>query len=134
MSDMVLALNITPLPGTTPTTREAFEIVPNPTGYFEAASPLRIFFEIYNLSYNADDATSYTVAIQLNALKRKVLGGKPRPSLSIEVPQSSSSIHTIEFPEVDISSVSPGRYELIVIVKDTVSGETAQRSRVVELL
>lgn len=133
ISDIVLASDIQIKPGAIPDARDALEIIPNPTATYYTSSPIRLYFEVYNLAYSESDETSYSMQIRLNTLKRRIGGLRRRTSLTVEANQSSSSIHTVEFPEIDISAVAPGTYELVVEVTDLVSGSVTSKSRIVYL-
>ena len=134
MSDIILAHNVQSASAEPPTSRKSLTLIPNPTSVFATSEPLHLVFELYNLVYGENDETDYSIRIQLNALKKKLFGVRSKPDLTVEARLSGRRASTVEFPEVDVSAVAPGRYELVVEVRDRVTNATTRKTRVVELV
>lgn len=95
---------------------------------------LRLMFETYHISPNAQGISEYTVEYQLRNYglfgRRALRFG----ATSLRLQFMSPETRTRDVLEIDISDASPGRYKLILRVTDTTSGKTVIREEDVEIV
>ena len=103
----------------------------NPTGRHDRTSPLHLYFEVYGLTFDGTDRTSYEIEYRLEPLERRRgllgLGRTGGAALSVRTTHSGSARDTDEQGQIDVSGVRPGGYVLHVTVQDQTSGATATR-------
>ncbi len=133
-SSLKLAYHIEPGKGPDSGSRDALTIVPNPTMEFLITEPLFAYFEIYNLSYNREGTTEYTIRFRLqekqknrNLLNRVagLFGGREGYQVSVENTQSGPNRSENDYISFDMSRLKKGDYELVLMVIDHVSGDEA---------
>jgi len=138
ISDLLIAYSITPTSDEYPINRSQLKIVPNPFQRVEIKEPFHLYYEIYNLTYGADDQTSYSISysIETESQARKLLGlGRKKDAavLSIETSGESVSSSPIEYAQIDVSNIEPGRYILSVEIVDNNTGIATQRMAQIEI-
>lgn len=109
----------------------------DPLPSYVAGSSLCISYEIYNLKRNRENVARYRLTWSVTSLDGRdgpsdpwawitagVRGRKPESHacLSSSIEQSSTSRSTSDALMLDVSSLEPGRYELILEIEDLVSG------------
>lgn len=120
--------------------RNGLLVQANPFGEFTIDRPLNVYFEIYGLSFGQADHTSYTITYTLRERdeKRGILGffrkAGPGSALSIQSHSEGDERSPVEYSEIDVKDVAPGKYELVVTVTDEHLGLSASQSRFVTLL
>ena len=72
LSDILLAFNIECDSGATNFARENLIILPNPLKKFPVASPISIYYEIYNLSQDSNGFTSFRIENKISSNREKV--------------------------------------------------------------
>ncbi len=140
ISDLLPAYRIAPRAETDTPTRADFRIVPNPYLRFATTEPVHLYFELYHLTFGADDLTRYTLEFTLSPLEegQTLLGlldrNRDEAALTIKMEQEGSQTSPVETIEIDVSDVAPGRYALTVRATDEHTGATVEASRPVELV
>ncbi len=133
MSDILPASDIRPAGTGRAFARGGWAVTPNPTGAFARAQPIGLFFEVYHLTFDAQDQTRYSIEYTLRSPQRRgLLGrlfGRSRTVLSVESPATGTEASPVEVGQLDVSSLDPGRYTLTITVTDQLTGRQASRSR-----
>lgn len=129
LSDLLLAYDIAPTTDVEPSSRSDLKIVVNPFHRFALDRPVHVYFEIYHLTFGADDLTSYSVEYMLVPEKSgaKLLGlfrRGDKPSLTLKMSRHGETTSPIEYTEIDMSRVEPGRY----VFQVTVTNEQTEKS------
>ncbi|RMH68690.1 MAG: hypothetical protein D6685_01940, partial [Bacteroidetes bacterium] len=113
--------------------RGGWAVTPNPTGAFAREQPIGLFFEVYHLTFDAQDQTHYTIEYTLRSPQRRgLLGrlfGRSRTVLSVKSPATGTEASPVEVGQLDVSSLDPGRYTLTITVTDQLTGQQVSRSR-----
>ena len=139
MSDVVLAYRITPTSSSGRMARNGLLVEANPSGEFTVDRPLNVYFEIYGLSFGRADRTSYTMTYTLRERdeKRGILGlfrkARRGRALSIQSHSEGDERSPVEYSEIDVKDVAPGKYELVITVTDEHLGTSVSHSRFVSL-
>lgn len=136
LSDILPATDIRPATGGSRYDRGALYVQANPFARFAVEQPLYLYFEVYNLTYGADDRTAY--AIEYVLTPRDGGGGlfrrRDRVALSLRTERDGAERSPREYAELDVSQVDPGRYDLAVRVTDTQTGAVVERVREILLV
>lgn len=92
--------------------------------------PLALYFEVYHLTYAADDQTHYTVAYEVyHEGRQRTLRKAVTRRTTTEAAFTGTERTAKEFVLLDLASVQErGSFEVIVHVTDTTSGRSVQRS------
>ena len=123
------------------TTRDIFKIIPNPTRTFPHNDPVYIYYEIYDLAFNTEGKTDYTVRFTLQktgkrGLAKRIFGvfssGKSY-QVSVESNQTGDRRDVSDYIIFDMSNVKRGEYELSLYVTDHIMDETAVADRTIFL-
>ena len=107
------------------------KIVPNPTKSFSRKEPVFAYYEIYNLAYDGDGNTHYTVNFTLRKSGKKglvkritgVFGSGEKYQVSIQSDQSGTARTDCDYIVFDMSKAKKGEYVMTLEVIDNVSGE-----------
>ncbi|MEM1093183.1 MAG: GWxTD domain-containing protein [Bacteroidota bacterium] len=131
LSDMLVALQIGAANGSNIFDRGETNVIPNPSYTFTTEQAVYAYFEVYNLTFAADDQTDYVVEYTLvpQRKRRGLFRRAPRPAVTLSVPQRSADRSTIEYTEIDVSNADPGQYILRASITDRVTGQTATTER-----
>jgi hypothetical protein len=134
-SSLKLAFNISPKTAESDSRhRDDLKIIPNPTNKFNRNDPVYVYYEVYNLTYNASGMTDYAVNFILRQTGKKkgivkritgIFGSGEKYQVSVESEQIGNSITAADYISFDMSRAKAGEYELILEVKDKVSGVEA---------
>ena len=127
LSDILLADTVYVYDERETTARENYYVRVNPSGTFERGAVPYVYFEVYDLSFGADDQTRYSIAYTLTGEDGEVISVAPKE-------QQGTRSSPIEFVGIDVSEASRGRHELTVTIEDHVAEVTMQRSRSLVLL
>jgi hypothetical protein len=145
LSDLVAAREIT---DQTDGDRHGFKrgerlVIPRMSDTVSLATPLILYFEIYNLPIDIRSVTRYELTYELSYLKGSATGLKglladiwpgSRESVSYTYREGGRDQNTQRQLSLDIRDLRPGRYELVVTVDDLIMGGTASRSLQLVLL
>jgi tetratricopeptide (TPR) repeat protein len=127
--------------------REGFAIRPLLGSGLSRAQPLHLYYEIYDLPAAADGRAHYRVEYRVSAeegarpgLLARVFGADARPSsdengvaLAFEKERPAAAERTGETISLDLSELPPGRYRVMVTVRDLSSAREASRVVVLDL-
>ena len=111
-------------------------VKPNPRLVFSNQNPVHLYYEIYNLTLDESGQTRYRVEYSFTQEKNRGIVPrlqKEEVGLSVSSIQTGEETSSFEFPELDVSSLSPGVYAVNVEVVDELSGESMKRSIRLEL-
>jgi len=131
LSDMLVAFQIGAASSSNIFDRGEANVIPNPSYTFTTEQAVYAYFEVYNLTFAADDQTDYVVEYTLvpQQKRRGLFRRAPRPPITLSVPQRSADRSTIEYTEIDVSNADPGQYILRASITDRVTGQTATTER-----
>ncbi len=138
VSDLIPAFEVVPAERPGRYTKQGLYLRTNPGRGYRPEDPFFVYFEIYNLTFSAEDRTAFEITYVLqppeSGRRRGVFKRRSKdPLLSITFQREGDSRTSVEYGEIDMSAVPAGRYELEVIVKDNNTGETSRNARVIEL-
>lgn len=135
MSDLVLAYNVIPSTQRHRLSRGGLIVQANPLGKVARDESLYAYFEVYNLTFDANDQARYSIRYTLTREGRSFLGlgGRKKEALSVEVQQASAEAAPVEYLEVDLSSIRSGSYTLTVTITDQQTGASVSRTRPIEV-
>lgn len=139
LSDILPALTVREATRPSVFNKNELYVRPNPFLRFSKQHDISLYFEIYNLTFNSEDVTRYTIEYELVQPQREGgilgIGKKKRETiLSISSEHSDPSITPIHYPKVDVSAIDAGEYELVVRVIDLVSGASVEQQRAIEII
>ncbi|GAB5520199.1 MAG: hypothetical protein RhofKO_24500 [Rhodothermales bacterium] len=136
MSDVVPASSITLRSEAPPTDRADFAIVAQPSAIFSIDQPAYLYYEVYHLSFDADDRTNYRIeyTLQRPDQPRRLFRRNSPDGLRLETSSSGTSATLYEYAEIDISQVRPGAYTLTVTITDGNTNEVIERSFLINLV
>ena len=106
-------------------------VLPNPTKTYLRKKPVYLYFEIYNLSKNEGGGTDFSIDYTISHLKEEnktvgnlfgFLGNAGKSSISTAINREGNSEMSVEYLAIDVSKVKAGNHELIVKIKDNISG------------
>ena len=92
-----------------------------------------VYYEIYNLSFNQEGRTDFTVKFTLKESGKKkllkkitgIFGSGAVYQVAIQSDQQSEHRTVSDYIVFDMSTAKDGRYELVLEVRDNVNGEEA---------
>lgn len=121
-----------------PRNRADMQIRVNPSGRFATTEGVDLYFEVYNLRPGAGGRTRYAVEYVLTpedpSMLERVIGKGKRASLTLKTEHEGAGETTVEYAEIDVADVEPGRYVLTVRVTDAEAGASVERPVAVELV
>lgn len=141
-SSLKLAFHISQKAGMEGRDRSALNIVPNPTKRFENQEPLFAYYEIYNLMYDPQSLTNYTLDFTLRQIRRRknifqkiagIFSGRGY-QVTIRTDLAGNSRTVADYIEFDISAAKPGTYELKLTVRDNVTREESFTTADLEII
>ncbi len=113
--------------------RDKWRITTSPSRTFFQGTPIFAYFEIYNLTRDTFGQTRYEVAFAVAPEKGRELASQPRIKrrdgelITVQYEQTGRELWIADYVELDIGRVEPGRYRLIMTVKDLNSAQTTVR-------
>ena len=134
ISDQQLAQHIAKIEGDTSSAQ--WRVTTSPSRTFFLGTPIFVYFEIYNLTRDAFGQTRYEVAFAVAPEKGRALASQPKirrrdgEVISVQYAQTGRDLWIADYVELDIGQVAPGRYRLIMTVKDRNSAQSAVREGV----
>ncbi|MFZ5518996.1 MAG: GWxTD domain-containing protein [Candidatus Zhuqueibacterota bacterium] len=138
MSEIELALNITPATVPTKFSKHGLNVTPNPASRFPTEKPMNLYFEIYGLTV-VDQRSEFSIEYTLTLFKnttRKFLGlfGRGGKSfITTKMDREGSGEMSVEYLAIDTNLMAAGEYELQVKAIDKRTGESVVRSKKVTL-
>lgn len=140
LSDIQLSSSIAPATQPGKFVKNNLKVIPYPYTVIQRKRPLYIYFEIYNLKYDQDGQTNYTVTHTLDMLEQKrgffarLFGGGKKAGISTSYQQVKRDSEIPEYISLDLSKLPAGMTRLTVAVMDNVSGETTSQEIKLQLL
>ena len=134
LSDLLLASLIRPITNLEKSryVRKGFKINSNPFQRYAITQPVFVYFEVYNLTYNTDDQTSYQIEYILTpdsaGKNKKLFKRNKRAILSLKVDRAGDTASPVEYAEFDVKDVDPGDYLMTVRLTDLVTGQVEEQS------
>ncbi|MFQ5603842.1 MAG: tetratricopeptide repeat protein [bacterium] len=117
-----------------------FAIVPNPTRRYKLTEPIFLYYEIYNLKKDAEQATDFEIEVQLQESDSQkkggflgLFGGGKKKAVAIKERRQGKDATAYEQISFDVSKLKAGEYDLIVKVKDRNAGQIAEKSILINL-
>ena len=123
----------------TTTARSKWRITTSPSRTFFLGTPIFVYFEIYNLTRDTFGQTRYEVAFAVAPEKGRELASQPRirrrdgELITVQYEQTGRELWTADYVELDIGRVEPGRYRLIMTVKDLNSTQATVREGIFKI-
>ena len=138
LSDIKLAVSIVPTEGTGLLVRNGLLITPHPARIYSRATPVFIYYEIYNLQRNADGRTSFRTELEitarepgrnivlrfLTALGRMVSQRSDDQSTYVTFEDGGMSADDFKYTSIETADLDPGTYTLTLTVTDLHSEQT----------
>ena len=121
------------------TARSKWRITTSPSRTFFLGTPIFVYFEIYNLTRDTFGQTRYEVAFAVAPEKGRELASQPRirrrdgELITVQYEQTGRELWTADYVELDIGRVEPGRYRLIMTVKDLNSTQATVREGIFKI-
>ncbi|MDQ7052463.1 MAG: tetratricopeptide repeat protein [candidate division KSB1 bacterium] len=138
VSDLQLAYQINAAPGEKSKFKKGdLQVVVNPSRSFSRQQPVYAYFEIYHLQPGDDGVARYRIEYTMKLLKsrkrglKKVfgfLGGGGKSSISLSTDREHPGETAIEWVSFDVSQLQPGKYRMILQIRDLTSGRTVEQS------
>jgi tetratricopeptide (TPR) repeat protein len=134
-SPLKLAYNIEPRSGAGSRFRKDIDVIPNPSGQYHTFDPLFVYYEIYNLSLDANGRSDYAIEFSVNQKnKKKNLLDKmadafkegKKSEVATKYGRAGKRINESNYYLLDISRLKPGDYDLMLRISDNRSGEFAE--------
>ena len=148
ISDLLLAYTIEEqlsATGETPVgyvLRDGLEIKPAPWGVFNRTQPIYLYFEIYNLSKNAQGNTRYEVETVMVAHReekglakvlKRAFRGRADEGVSVSFENTGNSVDDGQYLILDAVDQPPGTYIIVMRIKDLISDREIETRRIVLL-
>ncbi len=127
LSDLIIGVNS---PDESETERLPFPVIPSRKIW--SSDVLKIYLEIYHLYFAQDGIAHFTIDFKVSKLKDQT--GDRKESISLSFDFDSPNSTSRESFGVDISNLTPGQFELSVLVTDTVSMQQKQRQAIFEIV
>ena len=139
LSDIKLALSVTPQSEDGPFVRRGNKITPNPSRLFQRAQPVFFYYEVYNLSQNESGRTAYRTDLEITMKEKKlnifwrILSGfgrlvrnpdKENQTVLISYDGEGTRPDEYLFTSVDTGDSPSGDYMVTLTITDLHSGQT----------
>ena len=142
LSDIKLAASIIPSEGTGLFVRNGLHITPHPARLYSRSTPVFIYYEIYNLTRDADGRTGFSTELEiaarepnrnfalrlLTSLGRLVTRGSDDQSTYVTFEDSGASKDEHKYTSIETTELDPGIYTLTLTITDTNSEMKASRT------
>ncbi len=127
--------------------RNGWNVIPNPLRRFYLNEPVWLYFEVYNLTRDAEGRTRSRIEIRIREEKsrggvarrlfkiaRSLVGAGAGRSITVEAAFEGQSDQEAVTHQLDVSRMKPGRYIIEVHWHDLVAGKHIRRAVPVELV
>ena len=134
ISDLKLSTGITPTDRTGPFVRKGLNIVPHPLRAYGRGQLVYVYYEVYNLSFDGSDRTSYETFYEIVPEGMPALGNrsarqsKDMQTVLLTFESDGASAEEAEFTGLDTTNLTPGVYALTVTVTDRLSGKSVSET------
>ncbi|MBT5872057.1 MAG: tetratricopeptide repeat protein [Candidatus Latescibacteria bacterium] len=144
LSDIKLALGVTPRSDDGAFVRHGHKIIPNPSRLFQRSQPVFFYYEIYNLPMDSDGRTRYRTDLEISMKEQKmnivwrILSGFGRlvrkedeDSRTVLISYDGEGTKSDEYlyTSVDTGDSPSGKYTVQLTITDLLTGQTISRSR-----
>jgi hypothetical protein len=135
MSGIVLASSIAPSTETGIFVKNGLRIMPNPSKRFERSQPVYVYFEVYNLTPDAEGKSSFVVEYTTALRKEKksgakkvfsIFGGNAKPATTLSMEREAKARTSAEYLALDLDKAGGGDFRLSIRVKDKNSGKQSE--------
>jgi hypothetical protein len=119
-------------------TPDLADTIPYPFAHLNPRTPLALYFEAYNLQFDASDRTQYTVAYEVRArdekrgLWQRIFGGQDEQVTATEVTYTGNSATVREYIFIEQADWNASQQhehiEINVKFTDETTGQTYSRS------
>ena len=140
MSDVQMASNIQNVDSDGKFIKNGMKITPYPYTVIRKNRPVFMYFEIYNLTFNTQGRTDYTVTHNVEMLEyrkgifSKIFGAKKQMGVSTSYNQLGTHRDAFEYISLDMSKLPVGLARLTVSVEDRNSDEMTSRNFQVQII
>ncbi len=131
------AFKITPINNSNNRDREHLTILPNPTFKFNKSDNVFTYYEIYNLSFDKNSRTNYSVNFDVRQKEESksiwdffagLFGKSSNYNISTQNNYSGTSKDVSNYLAFDINELESGNYEMVLKIKDNLSGKETSTS------
>ena len=143
VSDIKLAMSITPDERDGPFMRNGLKIEPNAARLYQRAEPVHFYYEVYNLTQDAQGQTSYQVELEVTTKERrrnifwKLLGGVGKligrsdddQSVRMVFENGGVTADTYSYTSIDTGESPTGTYAMTLHIKDLHSGQMVSKTK-----
>lgn len=137
LSDVKLAASIVPTDATGLLVRNGLFITPHPVRLYSPATPVFIYYEIYNLERDAEGRTGFRTELEiaareprrnvvlrfLTALGRMVSQRSDDQTAYVTFEDSGTSPDDFKYTSIETADLDPGTYTMTLTVTDLHSGQ-----------
>ncbi len=136
-SSLEQAFKITPNNNPDERDRDNITILPNPTLKFDKSENVYTYYEIYNLSYDNNGRTNYSVNFDIRRKDNSksiwdfftgLFGKSDVYNISIMNNYNGNTKNVSNYLAFNISELKSGNYEMILTIKDNVSNKNTSTS------
>ena len=129
ISDLVLADKISHKNSESAFSRNGLSILPNVVQYFISADTMKIYFEVYNLSFDSDSSVHYQVENSIienksGGILNAIFGGGSK-KVGFVNEYSGSRRNDFVVQAISLSNLKPGEYQLEIVLTDEISNQKA---------
>lgn len=142
LSDIKLAASIVPTEGTGLLVRNGLHITPHPARLYSRSTPVFIYYEIYNLTRDADGRTGFSTELEISVresrrnfalrilvdLGRLITRRSDDQSTYLAFEDSGASTDEHRYTSIVTEDLDPGTYTLTLTVTDLKSEMKASRT------
>ncbi len=113
------------------------QVVVNPSRRFSRQQPVYAYFEIYYLQPGENGVSRYRIEYTMKLLKSRkrglkkifgFLGGGGKSSISLSTDREQPGETAIEWVSFDVSRLQPGKYQMLIRVRDLISRREVEKS------
>ncbi len=139
ISDIELATRIESATQPGKFVKNGLVVVPNPTRLYQRKAPVYIYFEIYHLTQDVKQKTSFIIEYKVELQEQKskglfgLFGGGGKSSITTQIDREGKSELSVEYLAIDVSYLKAGEYNLEVKITDKQSGKTALQTKRIAL-
>lgn len=127
--------------------KHELQVTPYPYRTLRVDQPIYLYFEGYNLTLNESGQSEYTITYHINMLKQKrgllsktfgavgrIFSGGTKGRVGSSYVRQGNKRSAIEYLAIDLGKMKEGSAEVVLTLKDNVSGKTDQQSIALQLI
>ncbi|MBN1348790.1 hypothetical protein JXJ21_05215, partial [candidate division KSB1 bacterium] len=129
LSSVILATNLSPETTQSLFAKDELQFTPKFNREFRREQPVSMYYEIYNLGYNARGQTDYEMSYAIWSYKKpeEIENPAQKPVISTAVKQSRSQRDEKVWMSFDMSDHKKGKYVIEINVRDNLTGEQVRK-------